>query len=104
MSSAQEKNPWPYAQGLQNCPETRDPVTLRVQGKIPEWLEGVLYRTGPGTFKIPSKKNPEIVFSFDHWFDGLGQDAKSFKEIARAEMELGKVVPYGFHGLWNDLY
>ncbi|CAG8801926.1 14898_t:CDS:1, partial [Racocetra fulgida] len=31
-------------------------------------------------------------------------DAKSFKEIARAEMELGKIVPYGFHGLWNDLY
>lgn len=30
-------------------------------------------------------------------------DAKSFKEIARAEMELGKVIPYGFHGLWNDL-
>ncbi|RIB11400.1 carotenoid oxygenase [Gigaspora rosea] len=30
-------------------------------------------------------------------------DAKSFKEIARAEMKLGTVVPYGFHGLWNYL-
>ncbi|CAG8457492.1 8650_t:CDS:2 [Scutellospora calospora] len=30
-------------------------------------------------------------------------DAKSFKEIARAEMDHGKVVPYRFHGLWNQL-
>ncbi|CAG8643497.1 6671_t:CDS:2 [Ambispora leptoticha] len=29
-------------------------------------------------------------------------DAKSFKEIARAEFEYGKVVPYGFHGVWKD--
>ncbi|CAG8632912.1 21880_t:CDS:2 [Dentiscutata erythropus] len=74
MSSAQERDSWPYSRGFQNCPETCDPATLKVHGKIPKWLEGVLYRTGPGTYKIPSKKNPEIVFSFDHWFDGLGQD------------------------------
>ncbi|RIB27212.1 carotenoid oxygenase [Gigaspora rosea] len=73
MSSAQESGSWPYARGFQNCSETCDPVTLKVQGNIPKWLEGVLYRTGSGTYKIPSKKNPEIVFSFDHWFDGLGQ-------------------------------
>ncbi|CAG8654745.1 6751_t:CDS:2, partial [Gigaspora margarita] len=150
----------------------------------------VLYRTGPGTFKIPSKENLDTV---DYWFDGLDvndtlsghiapahyqydvetgyklynilknldsvnwkygsdkfpnaelvfatpvdlnvellvfgctpsdlifvpalntfedddcviiivvlDDIKIFKEIARAEMELGKVVSYGFHGLWND--
>ncbi|CAG8484814.1 43493_t:CDS:2 [Gigaspora margarita] len=73
MSSAQERESWPYARGFQNCPETCDPVMLKVHGKIPKWLEGVLYRTGPGTYRIPSKKNLEIMFSFDYWFDGLGQ-------------------------------
>ncbi|CAG8725258.1 21907_t:CDS:2 [Cetraspora pellucida] len=74
MSSVQERNPWPYALGMYlKLNIFIKYFTLQVQGKIPEWLEGVLYRVGPGTFKIPSKKNPEIVFSFDHWFDGLGQ-------------------------------
>lgn len=29
-----------------NAVEFRDPVTLQVEGKIPEWLNGILYRIG----------------------------------------------------------
>ncbi|CAG8599538.1 5840_t:CDS:2 [Ambispora gerdemannii] len=29
-------------------------------------------------------------------------NAKSFNEIARAELEYGKVIPYGFHGVWKN--
>ena len=28
-----------------------EPVPLRVSGRIPKWLDGVLLKNGPGTFK-----------------------------------------------------
>jgi carotenoid cleavage dioxygenase-like enzyme len=28
-----------------------EPVPLRVSGRIPDWLDGVLLKNGPGTFK-----------------------------------------------------
>lgn len=40
--------PWPYAAGYDNCPEVLDPISLSVKGTIPPWLEGALYRSGPG--------------------------------------------------------
>jgi carotenoid cleavage dioxygenase-like enzyme len=33
---------------------------LEVQGKVPEWLEGDFYRTGPG-----------LLAGYTHWFDGM---------------------------------
>lgn len=40
---------------------------LKVEGKLPEWLEGVLYRTGPGRYKSNDKN---FSFEIQHWFDG----------------------------------
>lgn len=31
---------------FRNTPEVNDPISLPVEGTIPEWLSGVLYRTG----------------------------------------------------------
>ncbi|KAK9717713.1 hypothetical protein K7432_005998, partial [Basidiobolus ranarum] len=61
-----------YQQGLQNCPEVLEPVELEVTGELPPWLNGVLYRAGPGTYEIPVE-GQEKPFSIQHWFDGLSQ-------------------------------
>lgn len=37
---------------------------LPVQGKIPEWVQGELFRNGPGTFTVGQQR-------YRHWFDGL---------------------------------
>lgn len=37
---------------------------LPVQGSIPDWLNGSLIRTGPGTLQVGDQ-------SYHHWFDGL---------------------------------
>lgn len=38
---------------------------LPVRGKLPEWLQGTLLRTGPAIFEVGQER-------FLHWFDGLG--------------------------------
>ena len=38
---------------------------LEVQGTIPAWLGGTLFRCGPGKFEIGTHK-------IKHWFDGFG--------------------------------
>lgn len=60
------------ALGLQNTPEQREPVQLKVQGTIPPWLAGSLYRTGPGTYDIPLDNGG--TFHVRHWFDGYGMN------------------------------
>lgn len=62
------------ADGFQNAPEQRVPVDLTIQGTIPAWLTGVLYRTGPGTYHISSSANPSKSVDIQHWFDGLGMN------------------------------
>ncbi|MDX1746690.1 MAG: carotenoid oxygenase family protein, partial [Halobacteriales archaeon] len=37
---------------------------LRVDGEVPGWLDGDLYRNGPGRFEVGSGR-------VEHWFDGL---------------------------------
>jgi carotenoid cleavage dioxygenase-like enzyme len=37
---------------------------LPVEGRVPEWLEGVLLRNGPALFEIGEQR-------LNHWFDGL---------------------------------
>ncbi|CAG8855447.1 4529_t:CDS:1, partial [Gigaspora margarita] len=39
---------------------------VKIKENKPKWLEGVLYYTGPGIFKIHQRN-----YFFDHWFDGL---------------------------------
>lgn len=41
----------------------QEPVEAVVEGKIPEWLEGTLYRNGPGRYEYGDK-------SYEHLFDG----------------------------------
>ncbi|KAI3611323.1 carotenoid cleavage dioxygenase 1 [Moniliophthora roreri] len=60
--------------GFQNAPEQRDPVDLTIQGTIPPWLCGVLYRTGPGTYQVPTASDPSKSVSIQHWFDGLSMN------------------------------
>jgi torulene dioxygenase len=59
------------AAGFENVPEQRTPVDLQIHGVVPPWLSGVLYRTGPGTTRIPSTADPSKSIDIQHWFDGL---------------------------------
>jgi torulene dioxygenase len=44
-------------------------VELEVTGTIPDYAAGVLYRTGPGNYRL--KMDSGRMFEADHWFDGL---------------------------------
>jgi carotenoid cleavage dioxygenase-like enzyme len=56
---------FPYGVGFRSLErETRAPVTLRVEGKLPSWLEGTLLRTGPSKYEVGDR-------TYNHWFDGL---------------------------------
>ncbi|PRP88529.1 dioxygenase [Planoprotostelium fungivorum] len=55
--------------GDKNVPETPQPTEVPVQGKIPEWVEGILYRTGLGKFSVVRPDG--TIFHFHHPFDGL---------------------------------
>jgi len=54
--------------GFENATEQREPVNLKVYGEISPWLSGVLYRTGPGTTRIPRTTD---LFKFVDILDGL---------------------------------
>jgi torulene dioxygenase len=58
-----------FALGLANVQEIAEPQPATVAGNIPTWLNGKLYRIGPGTYDIKSKDGKTV--SFAHWFDGL---------------------------------
>ncbi|KAJ3555078.1 hypothetical protein NM688_g2774 [Phlebia brevispora] len=60
-----------YAKAFENAPEYREPIDLSIRGVIPSWLSGVLYRTGPGTTRIPATSDPTKIIDIQHWFDGL---------------------------------
>ncbi|KAF8251546.1 putative dioxygenase [Wilcoxina mikolae CBS 423.85] len=47
------------------------PVEVTVTGHIPEYACGVLYRTGPGGYRIPTDKGNSVAY--DHWFDAFAQ-------------------------------
>lgn len=44
--------------------DTRTPVCTEIEGKIPKWLSGSLYRNGPGVFRVGNQK-------LEHLFDGF---------------------------------
>ncbi|XP_061924560.1 carotenoid-cleaving dioxygenase, mitochondrial-like [Entelurus aequoreus] len=44
--------------------ETPQPITTKISGKFPEWINGSFLRNGPGKFEIGNQK-------FNHWFDGM---------------------------------
>ncbi|BFZ61322.1 hypothetical protein YB2330_002386 [Saitoella coloradoensis] len=55
--------------GDKNLEAVTTPIQVAVTGTIPAWVNGVLYRTGLGTFNIP--KPDGTRFQFKHPFDGL---------------------------------
>jgi len=60
------------AAGFENALEQRTPINLKLHGTIPPWLSGVLYRTGPGTYRIPTVSDSDNKsIDVQHWFDGL---------------------------------
>ncbi|KAK3935769.1 carotenoid oxygenase [Diplogelasinospora grovesii] len=60
---------WPNEAGFDGLTEERGPISVPLSGKIPPWAAGVLYRTGPGIFKI--EDTAVGTFYTTHWFDGL---------------------------------
>jgi carotenoid cleavage dioxygenase-like enzyme len=54
----------PYAAGLESVGREFDRVECPVEGTIPSWLSGTLFRNGPGQFEVDGQ-------SLNHWFDGL---------------------------------
>ncbi|OHF01523.1 carotenoid cleavage dioxygenase 1 [Colletotrichum orchidophilum] len=65
---------WPNEAGFDGLTEERGPIELHVQGQIPVWAAGALYRTGPGSCKI--KDTPKGTYYVSHWFDGFAQTHK----------------------------
>ncbi|KAF3913117.1 hypothetical protein AA313_de0201841 [Arthrobotrys entomopaga] len=61
-------NDWPNDPGFDWQDEVREPVELKVEGTIPDYVRGVLYRTGPGGDKVETEKG---TYKVDHWFDGF---------------------------------
>jgi len=109
MSDGQQKFRSAISHGLNNTDEQLGPLKLDVHGQIPPWLSGALYRTGPGTFSIPTRSGHE--WKPVHWFDGLGLNHKfdikpngevwyrSRKANPAAElsiMEKGVKLPFAF--------
>ncbi len=67
----------PLALGFFNTPEQPNPTKLEVEGSIPLWLKGSLYRGGPGTYDVGT-------YTAEHWFDG-------FTRLNRFEISNGEV-------------
>lgn len=53
-----------YSLGFQSLRDEYANLDLSVEGQIPRWLDGTLFRNGPGQFEAGTKQ-------LDHWFDGL---------------------------------
>src|SRR6266536_6222457 len=49
--------------------EERTPVELRVEGTIPSYAAGTLFRTGLGERNVKTDKGN--TFKVNHWFDNL---------------------------------
>ncbi|OAA65049.1 Carotenoid oxygenase [Cordyceps fumosorosea ARSEF 2679] len=65
---------WPNEAGFEGLEEHRGPIALKVQGSIPEWAAGSLYRTGPGQSSVETDSNG--TYNISHWFDGLAHSHK----------------------------
>jgi torulene dioxygenase len=64
-------NNWPNSIGADSHYEERSPVELKVEGKIPSYVSGTLYRTGLGP-RIIERDNGDN-FEVRHWFDAFAQ-------------------------------
>uniref|UniRef100_UPI0037E98C97 carotenoid-cleaving dioxygenase, mitochondrial-like isoform X2 n=1 Tax=Semicossyphus pulcher TaxID=241346 RepID=UPI0037E98C97 len=49
---------------VRSVKETPEPISTKVHGTIPSWINGNLLRNGPGKFEFGNTH-------FNHWFDGM---------------------------------
>ena len=64
-------NDWPNSAGFDSHYEERSPVLLRVEGTIPSYASGTLFRTGCGPRTVDTKGGS--TFKVNHWFDNFSQ-------------------------------
>ncbi|KAI0379200.1 carotenoid oxygenase [Hypomontagnella monticulosa] len=57
----------PLTWGFYSSPEFQQPIELDIEGTIPSWLTGSLYRGGSGTWDVGN-------FTAEHWFDGFSRN------------------------------
>lgn len=77
-------NDWPNAVGLDAHYEERNPVELEVDGQIPSYVRGTLFRTGLGPRVLDTAGGG--TFKVNHWFD-------NFSQVHRFEIDpTGKVI------------
>ncbi|KAK4895112.1 hypothetical protein LTR27_006718 [Elasticomyces elasticus] len=57
----------PVALGLYASPEVREAIELKVEGAIPKWLTGSLYRGAAATWDVGD-------YTAEHWFDGFSRN------------------------------
>ncbi|KZT63168.1 hypothetical protein DAEQUDRAFT_770851 [Daedalea quercina L-15889] len=93
--------PTQKATGFENAVEQLVPVELTIRGDFPPWLSGILYRTGPGTYSIPSTSDPFKVTEIQHWFDGVAMHHR-FEIHPASEGQASRVV-YRSHKGASDL-
>ncbi|KAI9472364.1 MAG: putative carotene oxygenase [Benjaminiella poitrasii] len=55
--------------GFKNVPSVEKPITLKVKGEIPSWVNGVMYRSGSGRYNLLLDNGD--TFHIGHPFDGL---------------------------------
>ncbi|KAI1660273.1 carotenoid oxygenase [Daldinia decipiens] len=68
----------PLTWGFYCTPEVQQPAVLKIEGTIPTWLTGSLYRGASATWDVGN-------FTAEHWFDG-------FSRNHRFEIAYGKVT------------
>ncbi|KAM0320251.1 hypothetical protein ACHAPQ_010006, partial [Fusarium lateritium] len=57
----------PLTWGFYATPEVQDPTKLIVEGTIPKWLKGSLYRGAAATWDVGN-------YTAEHWFDGFSRN------------------------------
>nr|POE66225.1 beta,beta-carotene 15,15'-dioxygenase [Quercus suber] len=79
---------WPNDLGFDVVREERLPITLQLQGLIPNYAAGVVYRNGPGAYRVRNA-NGDVSYSCSHWFDGFAQLHKF--ELIRGDHSVQKI-------------
>ena len=72
-------NPLTPSHQFNTTAELPEPVELTVTGSIPAQVAGILYRTGPGSYKVEGTN-----FERSHWFDGFAQ-VHRFEMVAQPD-------------------
>ncbi|USW55628.1 Putative carotenoid oxygenase [Septoria linicola] len=83
MSATKHYNDWPNAGAFNALGDQKQKIKLGITGSFPDYAAGVLYRTGPGGYKIPRADSQDGDFACSHWFDG-------FVTTHRFELQHGK--------------